>query len=179
MLIDVIFAILVLLACFKGYRKGFIVALFSAIAIFIGIAAALKLSAVVAGEFAGNEGTSSKWLPFVSFMIVFLIVVIVVNLGARIIQKSFEMVLLGWVNRICGMILYAVLYCLLYSILLFYADKLHFLKTRTIESSIVYPYVKPLGPCIINGLGMVIPVFRDIFVQLENFFSSISNKMPH
>jgi len=48
MLIDLIFALLLVMAIIKGYQKGFIVAFFSIIAFIIGLAAALKLSAVVA-----------------------------------------------------------------------------------------------------------------------------------
>ena len=38
------------LALIKGYRRGFIVAVFSLIAIIVGLAAAIKLSTVVAGR---------------------------------------------------------------------------------------------------------------------------------
>jgi len=48
MFVDVIFVILMVMALFKGYTRGLIVAVFSFGAFLIGLAAALKLSAVVA-----------------------------------------------------------------------------------------------------------------------------------
>ncbi|HEY4110437.1 hypothetical protein [Puia sp.] len=48
MAIDVLFIIFLLLAIFRGLRHGFIIAVVSALAWIIGIAAAIKLSAVVA-----------------------------------------------------------------------------------------------------------------------------------
>ena len=48
MIIDIAFAIVMILAIFKGFSKGFIVGIFSLLAFIIGLAAALKLSVVVA-----------------------------------------------------------------------------------------------------------------------------------
>ena len=173
MFIDVFFLLLMIMACFKGLRKGFIIALFSIIGFIVGLAAALKLSAVVAEKLSSNLNASGKWLPALSFLLVFIVVVILINLGARLIQKSFEMVMLGWVNRIGGMLLYALLYSIFFSIFLFYATQLHFIKAETISASQVYPYIKPLGPKVINSLGTIIPVFKDMFSNLEKFFGSL------
>ena len=42
MAIDIIFLVLLAMAAFKGFRRGFIVAIFSFLAIVIGLAAAIK-----------------------------------------------------------------------------------------------------------------------------------------
>ena len=123
-MIDIIFAILMILACVKGYQKGLIIALFSIVAFIIGLAAALKLSSVVAGWLGANANISVKWLPFLSFTLVFFIVVLLVNWGGKIIEKTFEMALLGWINRLGGIIFYAALYIIIFSIFLFYAEKI-------------------------------------------------------
>ncbi len=47
MLIDIIVVILLVMAIFKGLRKGLIVAVFSFLAFLIGLAAALKLSTLM------------------------------------------------------------------------------------------------------------------------------------
>lgn len=166
------------LACIKGLRKGFIIALFSIAGFIAGLAAALKLSALVAEKLSSNLNASGKWLPALSFLLVFIAVVILVNLGARLIQKSFEMVMLGWVNRVGGLLLYALLYSILFSIFLFYATQLHFIKADTIAASQAYPYLQPLGPKVINSLGTVIPVFKDMFSNLENFFEKLPGTLP-
>jgi membrane protein required for colicin V production len=88
MIIDIIVAIILILALIKGLRQGLIVALFSVIAFIIGLAAAMKLSVVVAGYIGKAVNVSDKWLPIISFAVVFLIVVILVRLGAKFIQKS-------------------------------------------------------------------------------------------
>jgi len=177
MIIDVIFALLIVFACIKGYQKGLIVGLFSIIAFIVGIAAALKLSAAVAQKLATNTSASAKWLPLISFILVFLIVVIVIHLVAKLLQKSVELIMLGWANRVGGIILYALLYCILFSVFLFYAVQLHLIKDETIQASRSYSLIKPLGPGVIDRLGIIIPFFKDMFSQLQHFFGAVSNKI--
>jgi len=155
------------------------VALFSIVAFIIGLAAAIKLSATVAVYLGKNIALSNRWLPVISFLVVFIVVVVLVNLGGKLVEKTFEMAFLGWVNRIGGAIFYVLLYTLIFSILLFYAEKMHFIKQETISNSITYPYLKPWGPAVINTLGKIIPLFKDSFQQLESFFESLSDKIAH
>jgi len=177
MIIDIIFVILLVLALIQGYRHGLIVAVFSLVSIIIGLAAAVKLSAAVANHLGHAVKVSDKWLPVVSFAIVFIAVVFLIRLGARAIQKLTEAMMLGWANRLGGIILYAVIYLTIFSILLFYADQLKIIKPDTIKSSVTYSFIRPWGPKAINGFAAVIPLFRDMFTQLEDFFSRIPEKI--
>ena len=99
-MIDIVFAVLIVIAIVKGYQKGLIIALFSIIAFIVGIAAAVKLSAAVAVYLQDNLSVSAKWLPIISFAVVFLAVVILVRLVEKLFEKTFQMVMLGWINRI-------------------------------------------------------------------------------
>ena len=178
-MIDIIFAILICVAIFKGYRKGLIIAVFSFIAFIAGLAAALKLSATVAVYLQNNVTISARWLPFISFTIVFLLVVLLVNLGAKLIEKTFEMALLGLVNRIGGILFFIALYMIIFSVFLFYADKIHLFGEANIQSSKAYPFVRPWAPKVMDGFGKIIPVFKDMFTQLGNYFEGVSTRIPH
>ena len=173
MLIDIIFFILVVLAVFKGYSKGFILALFSVAGLIIGLAAALKFSAYVAEQLAGSLNVSYKWLPVLSFLLVFIGVMFLVRLGARMIQSGVELAMMGWVNRIAGILLYVLLYSILYSVFLFYAVQLKIFSPETVAASGVYRYIQPIGPAVINSLGTIIPWFKNIFAELQKFFESV------
>lgn len=179
MLIDFAFAALIILAIFKGYQKGLIIAVFSIIGFIIGLAAALKLSAVVAAYLKDSVSVSAKWLPFIAFALVFFTVVILVRLGGKLIEKAFQVVMLGWLNRIGGILLYAALYIIILSIFIFYAEKLHLLQPTAIESSQTYNFIQPWGPKVMDSFGRLIPAFKDMFTELGDFFNSLSNKMPH
>lgn len=178
MIFDIIVVIILILAVIKGYRQGIIVALFSVIAFIIGLAAALKLSVVVAGYVGQSVKISDKWLPIISFALVFLIVVLLVRLGAKFIQRTIEFAMLGWLNRLGGILLYAGLYILIFSILLFYADQLGFIKPETKTESVTYTYIQPWGPRLMEGLGKIIPIFKGMFNELEDFFDGVSRQVP-
>jgi membrane protein required for colicin V production len=177
MLIDIIFVVLMILAIVKGFRRGLIVAVFSLFAIVIGLAAAIKLSAIAAHHLGQSVKVSDRWLPVIAFAGVFILVVFLVKVGARLIEKTFQLAMLGLVNRLGGIALYIILYTIIYSILLFYASQIHILKPGTIERSATYPYIQSWGPKVIDSLGELIPIFRDMFGGLEDFFAKLSRKM--
>jgi len=177
MLIDVAFVILLILAIVKGLRKGLIVALFSIVAYIAGLAAALKLSAIVAEKLSLHVNPIFKWLPFISFLLVFLLVAFLVRLVGRLIQKSVETIMLGWANRIGGVILYMVLYTFIFSLLLFFIVQIKFIEAQTLAASVSYPFIQPLGPKVINTMGAILPIFENLFETLQNFFGGLSNKI--
>jgi membrane protein required for colicin V production len=177
MIIDLIFAVLMVLAVIHGYRRGLIVAVFSFIAIIVGLAAAIKLSTAVAKHLGQAVKISDRWLPVISFILVFIVVILLIRLGAKAIQRITETVMLGWANKLGGIILYAAIYTTVFSILLFYAAQMKMIKSETIQASVTYPFIQPWGPKAIDGLGAVIPFFKDMFTDLEQFFSGVSQKI--
>jgi membrane protein required for colicin V production len=177
-MLDIVFAIIIIIACIKGYQKGLVVAVFSVVAFIVGLAAALKLSAAVAGWLGTHANISAKWLPVLSFALVFFAVVLLVRWGAKLVEKTFQMALLGWVNRIGGMFFYVILYIIIFSIFLFYAEKLQLIKQESFIASQTWPYIQPWGPAVINGIGKAIPLFKDMFTELQTFFEAAANKIP-
>jgi membrane protein required for colicin V production len=177
MAIDIICFVLLVVAIFKGYSRGLIIAVFSVLALVIGLAAALKLSVVTASWLKNAVHIAAKWLPVLAFALVFIVVVLLVRLGARALEKTAQIAFLGWANKLGGILLYAVLYFIIYSVLLFYAEKLEILTQATIASSKTYAFIKPWGPKTIDLIGGLIPFFKDMFHQLEVFFAGIGDKI--
>lgn len=175
MFIDLIFAAIIVLAVFKGYQRGLVVGLFSLVAVIIGLAAAIKLSAVVAGYIGKAVRVSEEWLPVIAFAAVFLGVIILIRLGAKAIEKAIEVAMLGWVNKLAGIILYTIIYTIIFSVLLFYAGQLKLLQQDTVEKSLTYSFIQPWGPKVINSMGALIPFFKDMFGELERFFGNIAS----
>ncbi len=177
MLIDIIFIALLAMALFKGYTRGLIVAVFSLLALVIGLAAAIKLSVVTASKLTNAVHIAAKWLPVVAFTLVFLAVVLLVRLGAGALQKAVELAWLGWANKLGGIILYIALYIVIFSVVLFYVEKTGMIDASTIGASKTYPFIKPWGPETVSVLGKLVPWFKDMFGQLEHFFAGLSNKI--
>lgn len=173
-MIDIVFLILLLMAIFKGLHRGLIVAIFSLLALMAGLAAAIKLSAVVADYLKQNTHLPSKWLPALAFLLVFIIVILLVRWAAAMIKAAINFALLGWVDKIGGVLLYAFIYITVYSIILFYAANLNLISQNARASSIVYSSVEPWGPIVINSFGKFIPFFKNMFSDLENFFAHLA-----
>lgn len=177
MLIDILVLVLLVMAVIKGYKKGFVVAIFSTIAILIGLAAALKLSAVTANHLQDSGiKISAYWLPFLSFAIVFLIAVIIVRITAKVIEGTLELAFLGWANKLAGIALYILLYLTVLSVLMFYAVEMKLISNNTIQQSITYNTIKPIAPKAIDIVSYIIPALKNIFNQLQLFFSELANK---
>ena len=176
MLIDIIFLVLVLVAVSRGLRRGLIVAIFSVAACIIGLAAAIKLSAVVANHLKENVHIHTKWLPILAFVLVFVGVVLIVRWIANLLEEAIDIVFLEWLNKLGGMVLYVVLFISVYSIFLFYGTSAHIISRHAIASSVVYHWIEPWGPAIVNEIGKIIPVFKNMFADLEDFFAQVAQK---
>src|SRR5688500_10619371 len=100
MIIDILVLIMLVFAVIKGLRRGLIIAVFSILAFIVGIAAAMKLSVVVAGYLKDSVNVSAKWLPVLAFILVFVAAVLLIRLVAKLLEKSVEMVMMGWANKI-------------------------------------------------------------------------------
>lgn len=177
MFLDIIFAILIVLAVLKGYQRGLIVGLFSLIAVIIGLAAAMKLSIFAGGYISSVINISKEWLPIISFAVVFLVIVLLIRLGAKAIEKTIQIAMLGWVNRIGGVIFYLVIYIIVFSVVLFYAEQMKLIQPDTINKSVTYSFIQPWGPKAINGFAAIIPVFKDMFADLEQFFVGVADEI--
>jgi membrane protein required for colicin V production len=127
----------------------------------------------MAAYIGDNVAVSQRWLPFVAFIVVFIIVVLLIRLGARLLQGAVRMVLLGWVDRVGGALFYVLIYFFIFSIILFYAVQLNLIKPATTQASVTYGYIKPFGPKVIEMLGVVIPFFKNMFTELLQFFDAV------
>lgn len=177
MWIDVLFLVLLLWAVFKGLRQGLIIAVVATLAFIIGLAAALKLSATLAGYLRVHTSISGRWLPVLAFLLVFIGVVLLVRWIGRLMEGAAELAMMGWVNRLGGILFYAVIYTIILSVMLFYAVQLRLIRADTLTASITYPFIRPWGQVVIDGFGNLIPFFKGMFKQLEEFFGRIDSRL--
>jgi membrane protein required for colicin V production len=82
--------------------------------------------------------------------------------------------MLGWANRLAGILLYLFVYIVIFSVFLFYAVQLHLLQPEGLQASATYPYIQPLAPGLMNVSGDVFPLFKNLFAELQGFFGRFS-----
>ncbi len=176
MLLDILFAIALVIGIIKGYQRGLILGLFSLVSVIIGLAAAMKLSAIAAVYIGRAIKVSEEWMPVVSFILVFLGVVLLIRIAANALEKILDVALLSWVNRLGGIVFYSAIGILILSVLLFYAEEAGWVQEQTIKESVTYSFVQPFGPYVINSVSVILPFLGDAFEDLKQFFESLADK---
>jgi len=176
-MIDIFFYILIILAVVHGWRRGLLIALFSLVCGWIGLAAAVKFSAVLSTHLKSDLHVSERWLPVLAFVIIFIIVLLVIRLLGKLLDQMMNWVLLGWLNKLGGILFFVLLYTSIYSIILFYGTQTRIISKHAIEDSNVYPVIAPFGPTVIRFITGFIPLGQDMFSTLEAFFGRMANRM--
>jgi len=177
MFLDIMVLALLVLALIKGLKQGLVVAALSFAAVFIGLAAALKLSTWVAGWLGNTVNIAATWLPFLAFIVIMVAVFLAVRILGAVLEQALELSMLGWVNKLGGFILYALLYITVFSVIIFYAEKMQFLKPEAAAASNTYPYIHFWGPYSVEAFGKIIPFFKDMFTDLTSFFGGINKNI--
>jgi membrane protein required for colicin V production len=176
MVIDILFLILLLMAAIKGFKKGFIVAVFSFLSFILGIAVAIKCSVIVAHMIEQYTKLHGTWLPFLAFLLIIITVSLIIYLLARLLENAIQLVLPSIFNKLAGFALYALLYTFILSVFLFYAFQLHILPQHVATESVSYAIVQPVAPWMIDKAAIVFPVFKNMFEQLTVFFEEVIHK---
>jgi len=162
--IDIVLALLILVGAYHGYKAGFLLELFSLVAIVLGVLAGFKFmgwAMVVLGE---KVHINKDVLPYVAFAVVFIAVVIVVNLLGKLVKASVDKTLLGPLDDVGGALLGLVRTTFVFSIALWIIDslKLSFISAWT-EDSWLYPMVAGVAPKFTHWIGGFFPFFKDVF----------------
>ena len=86
-----------------------------------------------------------KGWPVIAFAAVFLVAVFIVKAVGGIVEKTVQLAMLGWVNRIGGFLVYAVLYTLLFSVVLFFLTQMNLVTEAVKGKSVTSPILNPGG----------------------------------
>ena len=182
MIIDIIYAILLLLSFIHGFRKGLIHSVVSLIAMVIGMMAAVHFSQLAAVTIDKWLNISSQYLPLVSFIVVLLGIYLLFRLLEKALEGFFKLLQLNFINKMAGAIIWGLVWTLLYSTILFYLNNMKALNPTAKNDSVIYEQVEPLAPKTITIIGKLIPPVKNIFNDLQEWFiqkeseNAINNK---
>jgi membrane protein required for colicin V production len=148
--IDIVFGILLALAALGGFKKGLIVELASLAALILGIWGAIKFSHITSIFLIDKFDWHWDHLNTVSFIITFIIIIILVHFVAKIVTKLVETVMLGFVNKLAGLVFGLLKGALILSVILLFFDNINesvgIISKETKEASRMYEPLKNLAP---------------------------------
>jgi membrane protein required for colicin V production len=137
----------------------------------IGIIASMKLALVLMNRFVPNP--KSEWLPYVFYIIIFVAIYVIVFFLGKYIEKLLKLVNLNLFNRIAGLVFGTFKGIFLFSLIIWLSQQASFLPDTYKEKSFFYKYFKDIAPAIIDVFSSLVPVFRDVISQVEDFFDKI------
>jgi membrane protein required for colicin V production len=160
--LDIILAIPLLWAAYKGFSKGLVVEIASLIAIVLGVLGAIHFSFYVSNALK----LTSSYSPLICFAITFLIIVISIHFLARLIEGTLKLAALGLVNKLLGAIFGMIKIAFVLSVIMIFFEKINapngLIPEKTRKASTLYPAISPIAPFLIPKLH-----FDDIKAMTE------------
>ncbi|MEY3060470.1 MAG: hypothetical protein RL000_1822 [Bacteroidota bacterium] len=154
---------------YKGWTKGFIMAIVSCVSLFVGLALALQFSGWVEGYLKKEAASNNDWLAFFAFLMVLIGAIIAIRILGKIIEKSVELVLLGLVNRFAGILLYLFIYLSIFAVVLVYLKQFEIVGNETAIHSKSYTYLINFGGWVIDFFAEWLPAINNLFNDTKEF----------
>lgn len=162
--LDIAFGIALIYAAWKGFKKGFVIELFTFLALFLGLYAGIHFSDFVADILTNNFGMTSEYVPTISFTVIFLMVGAMVYFAGIAIEKVIKVVQLSLLNKALGVLLGVLkMIFLLGAITLLiesYDEKGDFVSEEAKNSSLFYSPLK-------KAVSFAIPAFEESALFLK------------
>ena len=154
--IDIVILIPVLWGFWRGFMKGAIMEAATFVAFFLGVWGGLHLSDGMAGLIHKWTGSTSPYVPLISFALVFVGILAAVFAVAKLVEKLAEKIALNFVNKLIGGVVGSLKYLLLLSVLFFVVDSieknLEVIPPAMKDKSLLYRPVAKIAPLLIPGM---------------------------
>jgi len=164
-LLDLLIIIPIAFGVWRGFKKGFIIELFTFLALFVGLYAGIHLSDGVAGFMREQFSITSEYLPTIAFTVTFLLIGAMVYFAGVAIQKLVKAVALSLPNRLIGALFGALKMVLFVGsgiiLLQSYDEKSDIISEETKEGSLLFLPVE-------NTTYFAIPALKESTIFLKN-----------
>lgn len=142
--------------------------LFSFLAFFVGLFMAIELTIPVARRFFASSD-HFQVLTVIVFVALFVVVVILINLVAKMIKKAVDLTFMGFFDNLLGALAGIFKWAFILSVFFWVFDSIGLrLPEEHAGDSLLYPLVQALGPGTFRGLSDLLPFINDMIDSLKN-----------
>jgi len=167
---DLVFLAVLIFGAFRGFKKGIIMELFSILALVLAVIGAFKLLDVGIVWLTQSFGKPHPFIPFLSFILIFIGIILGVNVLGRMIRKVVRMTLLGWVDKFFGSILGLIKLSFGLSLALWILDSfVPDLSQKISKDSILFPIIMPVCIKVFTFLKGLFPFLEDLIKHISNY----------
>lgn len=171
MWLDILTGTLLIVAILQGLRNGLIKAILSFFSFFIGLIVAYQLAGWVASVLKQYTKIESHWLPFISFIIVLLVVLFLIRWVSGLLQQTAEVLMLGWLNKLLGIVLYGFIYFTIWSALVYFLQILGVLEAEKMKDAYSYSYLQKWWPYCMEKMSHWLPFIKTTIGTFSNPFT--------
>ncbi len=161
--IDLICAIVLGLGFWMGYNRGIIQLIFNLVAYVFGVTLAFKMTPFTTSLLEAAFNSTNPLMFLAGFLVNIAVVMITVRYAARGMEGIFNAAAMGTFNQLLGGAVYGLLGVLLFSVLVWFADKAMMIDETTKSASRAYPILEKMPPRARELAVRVQPVFADIW----------------
>lgn len=174
--LDIIIVVVLLLGAYSGYKKGLILEVISIVAFVLAIVGGFKLLHVGMEYISKLYEGFGNLLPFVAFLVLFVLIIVVVNLVGSILKKIIDWTPLGIFDNLAGSLIGMVKSVLILSILFWLISGLNInMPGSFMGESKLLPIVSGLASRLSNFISTIFPSF-DVFIKtMEDLFESFTS----
>lgn len=158
--IDIIIAIPLIFAGFKGFTRGLVVELASLAGLILGIYAAYHFSAIAMPFISKIVHAEPAYQRMAAFAVTFLVVLIAVHLVGKLIEKIVDLVALGFANKLAGLAFGILKGALVISVIIFVFNtfaRSWIPASKETKESLLYNPVSSLAPFLIGNIKQFKP----------------------
>ena len=145
-ILDIILLICFIPAVVQGFRKGFISQVIAIVSIILGTWLSFRFSSSVSAWIAQYIQGSEQILKIVAFAIIFIAVIAALALIGKIIEGTFKLIMLGWLNRLLGMVFSLLKAGLIIGLIIMafcsLNETFHFVSDEALDQSVLFPPLK-------------------------------------
>lgn len=177
--IDMVILVILLLFMIKGLFRGLIIEVFTLAGLVVGYFAALKGFSIVTAWIDSVIRLPALLVTTLSFLIIFIGIIIVFRVAAGQLKKFAKWTLLGWVDSLGGGLfgifkgtLIASLLALLFSLIPFTDE-----TKKAQEDSLLFNPVRSVAPAMFNFVQKTFPKTKDFYEEIKEGFSKSSREV--
>lgn len=156
-----------------GFRKGLLIEIIGIIAFVLAIIAGFKLMEMGMTVLAEYIDGYTELLPFLSFIIIFLGIILLINMLGKLLKKMIDMTLLGGFDKAAGAVIGLLKWAIGVSILLWLCLNFGVTLPGQDEELVLYPFLAELGPNLISSLDTVLPFAEDMLDAIKEMLSPV------
>ncbi len=168
MWLDILTGTILIIALLQGYKNGLIRAIVSFMSLFIGLVLAFQFAGWVALQLKEHTKIASHWLPFISFLMVLIVVLLILKWTSRLLQQTAEWLMLGWLNKLLGILLYGFIYFTILSAVVYFLQVLGVLEESQMKTTYSYTYLKKWWPYCMGKIGDWLPSIKHSIATFSN-----------